>query len=161
MKTKLLKQFSPLLLILIILFMGCDSGESDSKNYVFLQSLDHVKSIEIIIYHESSLDVEDYQDLLKTPPEPEILKVLSQEEKDAFLYELQKIDSGQHRHEPPETTSQCDHSKGVKINYSDGAYEITMGYHQIRYSNGTYNRWSVNYFDQAQLLELINRYLDD
>ena len=155
MKTILLKCLF-LLLVIAIVFTGCCS-----ESYAFLQPLDNVKSIEIILYYESSLNVERYQELLKTPPEPKTLKVLSQEEKDSFLRELQKINSGQHRNEPPETTSQCNNSKGVKINYFDGAYEITMGYHQIRYSDGTYNRWSVNYFDQIQLLKLIDRYLDD
>ena len=156
MKVKCLKWLFLLLLVITIPFTGCGS-----KSYAFLQPLNNVKSIEIILYYESSLNVENYQELLKTPPEPKTLKVLSQEEKDSFLRELQKINSGQHRNEPPETTLQCNNSKGVKINYFDGAYEITMGYHQIRYSNGTYNRWSVNYFDQIQLLKLINHYLND
>ena len=122
------------LLLLIGILTGC-SG----KEYLFVEPIDEIESIEIVSA-ESSLEYE-------------VIKILSQEEKQIFLDRFQKLPFRDYLGDPPSV-----YGRAIKINYQSGAYEMICFFSSEYVQDGV-TRFLWKRCDEQNFNELLDAFL--
>ena len=113
---------------------------SCSREYKFIHSIDEINNIEIIEISEK---------------ETVVKKVLSDEERSEFIIDFRKIKCFSYFNDPSSPAV----GTAIKINYSNGDYEIISREDQDIYKNKRLLT-GMSYFDSEEFDNLIKKYLE-
>ncbi|KAF0091863.1 MAG: hypothetical protein FD141_47 [Fusobacteria bacterium] len=129
-------------LILMIFTTGCEQ----KVEYKFLQNIENIEKIEVVIFGESKSSLQ---------PELTIKNELSDESISEFLKDFSDLECYKYLTDPGRLSIG---DTVLKISYSNGEYELINEDAQGRFKNNKYIGIGKYYFDDKLFYELLSKY---